>query len=229
MKQSFLRIQCAQQSQEILRYSWNPKVHYNFHNNAQPIPILSHMNPSDVLKPNSIRSILILYSHICPGLQVTSSLQVFLINILYAFLISTMSRLFHLTARGEEQLKATQLLTMQFPTPPPQVHYLYDFFVWHYSPIWALSSSVLRFINHTRLDTHGRTPLDEWPTHSKGLYLHRRTKHMNTRAKHPCPQRDSNPQSEKPSGRNNYALDCSATGISTYTITNAIKFNIRCA
>jgi hypothetical protein len=47
----------------------------------------------------------------------------------------------------------------------------------------------LRFLNHTELDSHGRTPLDEWSARSKGLYLHRTTQQINTTDKHPCPQR----------------------------------------
>jgi hypothetical protein len=53
--------------------------------------------------------------------------------------------------------------------------------------------------SHT-IYTYGRTPLDEWPARRRGLYLHR-TQHRNTRDKHPCPQRDSNPRPQQPSGR----------------------------
>jgi hypothetical protein len=56
------------------------------------------------------------------------------------------------------------------------------FFLWHYNPLWALSSSVLRFLNHTQ--THGRTPLHEWSAHRRGLYLHRTTQNINTRDIH---------------------------------------------
>jgi hypothetical protein len=35
----------------------------------------------------------------------------------------------------------------------------------------------------------------------RGLYLHRTTQHRNTRDKHQCPQRDSNPRPQQPSGR----------------------------
>jgi hypothetical protein len=54
--------------------------------------------------------------------------------------------------------------------------------------------------SHT-IDTYDRTPLDEWPARSRGLYLHRTTRHRNTRDKHPCPQRDSNTRPQQPSGR----------------------------
>jgi hypothetical protein len=64
---------------------------------------------------------------------------------------------------------------------------------------WTLYCSVLRFLYHTQ--THGRTLLDKWSASSKGLYLHRITQHVNTRDKHSCPQRNSNPRYQKPSGR----------------------------
>jgi hypothetical protein len=66
--------------------------------------------------------------------------------------------------------------------------------------IWALSSSVLRFPDHTHTQTHSRTPLDRWSARSRGLYLHRTTQHIKTRDKYPCLQRDSNPRSRQPTG-----------------------------
>jgi hypothetical protein len=53
----------------------------------------------------------------------------------------------------------------------------------------------------THIQTHGRTPLDEWSARRRDLYLHRTTQHINTRDKHPCPQRDSNPRPQQTSGR----------------------------
>jgi hypothetical protein len=46
-------------------------------------------------------------------------------------------------------------------------------------------------LRHTTL---GRTPLDEWSARRRDLYL---TTH-NTTDRHPCPRRDSNPQSQRP-------------------------------
>ena len=46
--------------------------------------------------------------------------------------------------------------------------------------------------------TLGRTPLDEWSALGRDLYL---TTHTLTRDRHPCPRRDSNPQSQQASGR----------------------------
>jgi hypothetical protein len=44
----------------------------------------------------------------------------------------------------------------------------------------------------THIQTHGRTPLDEWSARRRDLYLHRTTQHINTRDKDSCLQRDSN-------------------------------------
>jgi hypothetical protein len=58
--------------------------------------------------------------------------------------------------------------------------------------IFEASRSLLR---HTTL---GRTPLDEWPARRRYLYLITQTV---TTDRHPCPQRNSNPQSQQASGR----------------------------
>jgi hypothetical protein len=47
----------------------------------------------------------------------------------------------------------------------------------------------------THIQTHGRTPLDEWSARRRELYLHRTTKHKNVRDKYPCPEQDSKPRS----------------------------------
>jgi hypothetical protein len=54
---------------------------------------------------------------------------------------------------------------------------------------WGRASSFTRFLDHThRCTTVARTPLDEWSTRSRNLYL-------------TCPRWDSNPQSRQVSGR----------------------------
>jgi hypothetical protein len=72
-------------NQEIPRLSWNPNVHYRFHEKPPPAPILSHVNPvhtSPLLFP--------IILHL--GLRLPSGLfpSVFPIKIFYAFLISHM-------------------------------------------------------------------------------------------------------------------------------------------
>jgi hypothetical protein len=52
----------------------------------------------------------------------------------------------------------------------------------------------------THIQIHGRTPLDEWSARRRDLYLHRTTQRIKTTDKHPCPERDSNPRSQQPSG-----------------------------
>ena len=65
------------------------------------------------------------------------------------------------------------------------------------------------FLDHTqRRTTVGRTPLDEWSVRRRDLYL---TTH-NTHNKHPCPRRDSNPQSQQASGRRPTPLDRAVAG-----------------
>ena len=49
-------------------------------------------------------------------------------------------------------------------------------------------------LRHTTL---GRTPLDAWLARRRDLYLTT----YNNRNRHPCPRRDSNPQSQQASGR----------------------------
>jgi hypothetical protein len=58
----------------------------------------------------------------------------------------------------------------------------------------VLASSFFRFRDHTQgRTTVGRTPLDEWSARRRDLYL---TIHTTlTTDNHPCPLRDSNPQS----------------------------------
>ena len=70
-------------------------------------------------------------------------------------------------------------------------------FFWHNSPQWARASSFMRFLEHTQWRTTvGRTPLDELSARRRDLCQHTTL----TRDKHPCPQWDSNPQSEQVSG-----------------------------
>jgi len=56
------------------------------------------------------------------------------------------------------------------------------------------ASSFTRFLDHTqRRTTVGRTPLYEWSARRRDLYQHTTL----TTDKHPCPRRDSRPQSQQ--------------------------------
>jgi hypothetical protein len=66
-------------TQGFPRILWNPKVHY------RPYPEADQSNPSH---PISLRSILILSTHLCHGLPSGLFPSNFPINILYAFLVS---------------------------------------------------------------------------------------------------------------------------------------------
>ena len=63
---------------------------------------------------------------------------------------------------------------------------------------WAMASSFTRFLGQTQQRaTVGRISLDEWSAPRRNLYL---TTH-NTHDRHTCTRWDSNPQSQKASGR----------------------------
>jgi len=54
-------------SQDIPHFSWNVKVHYHLHKNLPLDPVLSQMNPVQILKSYILWSILILSSYLCLG------------------------------------------------------------------------------------------------------------------------------------------------------------------
>jgi hypothetical protein len=69
-------------TQELPSILWNPKVHYRIHKRPLLVPIMSQINPI------SLRSILILSTHIRLGLHSVLFPSGFPTNILYAFLFS---------------------------------------------------------------------------------------------------------------------------------------------
>ena len=84
------------------------------------------------------------------------------------------------------------------------------FFMWHCSPTRAMTSSFLRFLIHTkRRTTVGRTPLEEWPTRRRDLYLTTNNTHNRKTSMLPTGFEPTIPVDERPQ---TYALHRAATG-----------------
>jgi len=81
-------------SQEIPYLLWNLKVYYHVHNSLPLVPILSQMKPVHAL-PSYLRSILILFSNLCPGLPNGLFPSGFPTKILYAFHTSPLGTTCH--------------------------------------------------------------------------------------------------------------------------------------
>ena len=76
-------------------------------------------------------------------------------------------------------------------SPPPSL--------WRCGPTRAMTSSFLRFLDHTRRrSTVIRTPLDAWSVRRRDPTWQHTTL---TTDRHPCPRWDSKPQSQQASGR----------------------------
>ena len=92
------------------------------------------------------------------------------------------------------------------------------FFLWRCGPTRAMTSSFLRFLDHTqRRTTVGRTPLDEWSARRRDLYLTTHNTKQYT-AIH-APRRDSKPTTSAGERPQTYALDRAATGTGLWTYT----------
>jgi hypothetical protein len=71
--------------------------------------------------------------------------------------------------------------------------FMVSFILWHCSPMGAMVSAFLRFVDHTQWrNTVNRTSLDEWSIRHRDLYV---TTHNTHNRQTSCPWRDLNPQS----------------------------------
>jgi hypothetical protein len=76
-------------TQKLPSILWNPKVQYRAHKSPPLVPILSQIGPVHQPHPVSLRSILILPTHLRLGLPSSLFPSGFPTNILYAFLFSS--------------------------------------------------------------------------------------------------------------------------------------------
>ena len=83
------------------------------------------------------------------------------------------------------------------------------FFLWHCGPTPAMTSSFLRFLDHSqRRITFGRTPLDEWSARRRDLY---RTTHNTHNRQTSMPPVGFKPTISAGVWPQNYAFDRAAT------------------
>jgi hypothetical protein len=76
-------------TQEILSILWSLKFCYHIRKSLLLVSILSQMSPVSILNPISLRSILILFTHVCLGLPSGLFPSGFLTKTLYALLYGT--------------------------------------------------------------------------------------------------------------------------------------------
>ena len=92
-----------------------------------------------------------------------------------------------------------------------------QFFFLCCSPMWALASSFLRFLDHTqRRITVGRTPLDEWSACCRDPYLKTHNTHNRQTSMPPVGFEPTISVGVRPQ---TYALDRAATGTGNQHIT----------
>ena len=83
---------------------------------------------------------------------------------------------------------------------------------WRDSPLWAKASSFMRYLDHTQqCTTVGRTPLDEWSSRHRDLYLITHDTHNRQTS---MPRVGFKPSISAGERSQTYALDHAATGIS---------------
>ena len=85
----------------------------------------------------------------------------------------------------------------------------YFFFSWRCDPKRVMASSFLRFLDHTRRTTVGRTPLDKWSARRTDLYLTTQNTHNRQTSMPPVGFEPTISAGERPQ---TYDLDRAATG-----------------
>jgi len=98
------------------------------------------------------------------------------------------------------------------------------FLLWRCDPTQVMASSLLRFLDHTqRRTTAARTPLEEWSTRRRDLYLTTHDTHNRKISMPPVGFEPTISAGERPQ---TYALDRAATGTGTHNRLLFLIFKI---
>jgi len=84
-----------------------------------------------------------------------------------------------------------------------------------------MASSFVRFLDHTRCITVGRTTLDKWSAHHRDRYLTTHNTHNRQKSTPPVGYKPTISAGERPQ---TYALDRAATGTSLLKLIISKKF-----
>jgi hypothetical protein len=94
------------------------------------------------------------------------------------------------------------------------VAFYYNIFLWRCDPTRVMTSSFLKFLDHTQQRTTvGKTPLDEWSARCRDLYLTTHNTHNRQTSTPPVKFELTISAGERPQ---TYALERTATGTSYY-------------
>jgi len=98
------------------------------------------------------------------------------------------------------------------------------FCFWHDSPEWAMVSSFTRFLDHTqRRTTVGMTPLDEWSSRHRDLYLTTHITHNGQTSMPPVGFESTISADERPQ---TYTLDRAAAGTGKIKCVDSIHKSV---